>query len=248
MAESCVSLGCPEVIRLAKQDPCTGAPIDGQGNGMVMRCQRNVTVEARVREADTSEFVSDCGMVDEYTQDAYVQGYQGSFESARISPQLQALLLGYDLLQIDGVNVGFIEEAQVGCATPIVRPTFFLEAFYRVRQCDPNSGSQYLRRLIPGVKFAPVEGDREGQITYERFNWTSTAMLTAGVVDLTATPDTAGPYADIPEDIVTDLAALDANHMYVGMRFVDPITDPVGGITLEAGTCYSATVPAPAVP
>lgn len=244
MAESCVSLGCPEVIRLAEQDPCTGAPVRGAGKGMVMRCQRNVGISARVKDADTSTFESDCGMVDEYTVDAYVQGYDVTFETARISPQLHAFLLGHDLLQIDGVNVGFIEEAAVGCADQTVRPTFFVEAFYRVRQCDPTSGSQYLRRLIPGVKFNPVEDDKEGKIGIERYTGRSTPMLTVGAIDLTATPDNAGPYNDIPDDIVTDLVALPDTHMYVGMRFVDPISDPVSGITLEAGTCYSATVPA----
>lgn len=244
MAESCVSLGCPEVIRLAKQDPCTGEQVPGAGNGLVMRCQRNVTIEARVRDADTSEFVSDCGMVDEYTQDAYVQGHNVTFETSRISPQAHALLLGYDLLDIDGVNVGFIEEASIGCATQVVRPTFIVEAFYRIRQCDPTSGSNYLRRVIPGVKFSPVEQDKEGQITFERFTGQSTPQLTSGLVDLTATPDAGGPYKDFPQDITDQLVALAATHMNVGLRFVDPIADPVSGVTLEAGACYSATVPA----
>lgn len=246
MAEKCVNLGCPEVIRLAKQDPCSGAPIDGAGNGMVMRCNRNVTIEARVRDADTSEFVSDCGQVDEYTQDAYVQGYNVTFETARISPELQALLLGYDLLQIGGENAGFIEEASVGCTTQTVRPTFILEAFYRVRQCDASGDSQYQRRVIQGVKFAPVETDKEGQIVFERYAGRSTPMLTEGLLNpLSAT---AGPYQDFPADIETDLDALAAGHLNVGIRFVDPITDPTNGITLTAGTCYTATVPVDAAP
>jgi len=242
MAEKCVNLGCPEVIRLALQDACSGAPIPGLGNGMILRCQRNVTIEARVREADVSEFVSDCGLVDEYTQDAYVQGYNVSFESARISPQLQALLLGYDLLQIGGENVGFIEEAAVGCTTQTVRPSFIVEAFYRVRQCDPAGGSNYLRRIIPGVKFAPVENDKEGQIVYERYTGTSTPALTSGLVN-TGVGNLGGPFQDVPADIETDLAALAAGHLNVGVRFVDPISDPVAGIPFEAGTCYSVTVP-----
>lgn len=242
MAEKCVNLGCPEVLRLALADACTGAPIPGAGNGMVLRCQRNVTIEARVRDADVSEFVSDCGNVDEYTLDAFVQGYNVSFESARISPELQALLLGYDLLAIAGENVGFIEEAAVGCTTQVVRPSFIVEAFYRVRQCDPGGGSNYLRRVIQGVKFAPVENDKEGQIGYERFTGQSVAALTEGLLNPVST--TAGPYQDIPADIETELAALPVGHLNVGIRFVDPIVDPVAGITLEAGTCYTATVPA----
>lgn len=241
MAEKCVNLGCPEVLRLAKADPCTGAPIPGASNGMVLRCQRNVTIEARIRDADVSEFVSDCGNVDEYTLDEFVQGYNVSFESARISPELQALLLGYDLLAIGGENVGFIEEAAVGCTTQTVRPSFIVEAFYRVRQCDPGGGSNYMRRVIQGVKFQPVESDKEGQIGYERFNGRSVASLTEGL--LNPVSGTAGPYQDFPADIETELAALPSGHLNVGVRFVDPITDPVSGITLAAGTCYTATVP-----
>lgn len=241
MAEKCVNIGCPEVIRLALQDACTGAPIPGAGNGMVMRCQRNVTIEARVRDADVSEFVSDCGQVDEYTLDSYVQGYNLSFESARISPELQALLLGYDLLAIGGENVGFIEEAAVGCTTQNVRPSFIAEAFYRVRQCDPAGGSNYVRRVIQGVKFNPVESDREGQIGYERFSGQSVPALTSGLYN--SVGNTGGPYQDFDADIVAEIAALSADHLNVGLRFVDPIADPVAGITLDAGTCYSATVP-----
>ncbi len=246
MAEKCVNLGCPEVLRLAKQDPCTGAPVPGSGNGMVMRCQRNVTLEARVRDAETSEFVSDCGQVDEYVQDAYVQGYNVTFESARISPELQALLLGYDLLAIDGENVGFIEEAAVGCTSQVTRPSFIVEAFYRVRQCDPNGGSNYQRRVIQGVKFAPVETDKEGQIVFERFAGTSVPTLTEGLVNPMS--ETAGPYQDIPDDIYTELAALAEGHLNVGLRFVDPITSPTADLTLESGACYAATVPADVAP
>lgn len=241
MAEKCVNLGCPEVLRLALADACTGAPIPGAANGMVLRCQRNVTIEARVRDADVSEFVSDCGNVDEYTLDAFVQGYNVSFESARISPELQALLLGYDMLAIGGENVGFIEEASVGCTTQTVRPSFIVEAFYRVRQCDPGGGSNYLRRVIQGVKFNPVENDKEGQIGFERFSGQSVASLTEGLVNPVST--TAGPYQDFDGDIYTELAALPTGHLNVGLRFVDPIADPVAGITLAAGTCYTATVP-----
>lgn len=246
MAEKCVSLGCPEVIRLAEQDPCSGAPVPGVGNGMVLRCQRNVTIEARVRDADVSEFVSDCGQVDEYQQDSYVQGYNVSFESSRISPEMHAKLLGYDLLAIDGENVGFIEEAAVGCATQTVRPSFIVEAFYRVRQCDPNGESNYLRRVIPGVKFNPVESDKEGQIVYERYSGTSVPTLTAGLVfpGPGGVGVVGGPYQDFPEDICTEIDALAAGHLNVGLRWVDPITSPTNGLTLTAGTCYSATVPA----
>lgn len=246
MAEKCVNLGCPSDLRLALQDACSGAPISGTGNGMYLRCQRNVTLEARVRDADTSEFVSDCGQVDEYTQDAYVQGYNLSFESARISPELQAKLLGYDLLAIDGENVGFIEEASVGCTTQNVRPSFIAEAFYRVRQCDPNGGSNYLRRVIQGIKFNPVESDKEGQIVFERFSGQSVPTLTEGLVNPLSL--TAGPYQDFPDDIYTELSLLAEGHLNVGVRFVDPITDPAAGIAFVAGTCYSINVPVDVAP
>lgn len=241
MAEKCVNLGCPEVIRLALSDACSGAPVAGDGNGMALRCQRNVTIEARIREADTSEFVSDCGQVDEYVQDSYVQGYTVSFESSRISPELHALLLGYDLLAIGGENVGFIEEASVGCTTQTVRPSFIVEAFYRVRQCDPGGGSNYLRRVLQGVKFNPVEQDKEGQIVFERYTGTSVPALTSGLVNPIS--DTGGPYQDFPADIVTEIGALPAGHLNVGLRWVDPIVSPTGGVTLEPGTCYTAEVP-----
>lgn len=245
MAEKCVNLGCPEVIRLAMQDQCSGAPVPGPSNGMVLRCQRNVTIEARIRDADTSEFVSDCGQVDEYVQDSYVQGYNVTFESARISPELQATLLGYDLLAIGGDNVGFIEEASVGCTTQTVRPSFIVEAFFRVRQCDPLGGSNYLRRVIPGVKFNPVEQDKEGQIVFERFTGTSVPTLTSGLYN--ALSDTGGPFQDFPADITAEIAALAAGHLNVGVRWVDPIASPTNGITLTPGTCYTAAVPADVV-
>lgn len=244
MAEKCVNLGCPEVLRLALQDPCSGAPIAGTGNGMIMRCQRNVGIEAILQDAETSTFTSDCNIPDDYTTDAYVKGYTVTMETSRISPELQGKLLGYDMLQIDGDNVGFIEEAVAGCNTPIVRPSFIVEAFYRVRQCDPSGEANYLRRVIQGVKFNPFETDKEGQIVFERLTGTSVPALTEGLVN--GLSETGGPYQDFPDDIYTDLAALAVGHVNVGLRFADPITDPAAGITLVAGTCFSANVPADA--
>ena len=248
MPEKCVSLGCPEVIRLALQDPCSGAPVPGAGNGMVLRCQRNVTIEAVLQDADISTFTSDCGIPDEYQLDAFVKGYTVSFEGARISPELQALLLGYPLLAIDGDNVGFIEEAVAGCSATPVRPTFVVEAFFRVRQCDPTGEGNYLRRVIQGVKFAPVEQDKEGQIVFERYSGTSVPSLTAGLFYEDGATDVGGPYQDFPQDIVDQIGALPDGHLNIGLRFVDPIDDPLAGLVLTAGTCYTATVPAAPVP
>lgn len=241
MAEKCVSLGCPEFLRLAKQDPCSGAPIPGAANGAIIRCSRNVTIEQILQDADTSTFTSDCNIPDEYVTDAFVKGYTPSLETSRISPQLIALLLGYDMLQDGGVNVGYIEEAVAGCKANVVRPSFILEAFYRVRQCDAAGGSTYLRRVLQGVKFAPVEQDKEGQITFERLTGTSVPALTAGLVNPVS--GTAGPFQDFPDDINDDLAALDADHLNVGLRFVDPIADPSAGLTEVAGTCFMVAVP-----
>lgn len=243
MAEACLSTGCPEVIRLALQDPCTGAPVAGVGNGMVMRCQRNVTVEPVVQDGEESRFTSDCGIPDIYILDSQVEGYTVSFESARISPELHALLQGYELLQDGGVNVGFIEEAVAGCNSQLVRPTFIVELFYQVRNCD--SAIKYLRRVLQGVRFNPVENDKETQIGFERYTGRSFPTLTSGLIN----PDseTAGPYQDFPADIYTELGALDADHLNVGTRFADSLADPTNGITLTAGTCFTATVPADVV-
>lgn len=242
MAENCVNLGCPEVLRLALQDPCSGAAIPGAGNGMVIRCSRNVTIEARVRDADTSEFVSDCGIVDEYVQDAYVQGYNVTFEVARISPEMEALLLGQTLLQIGADNVGTIEESASGCVAQTTRPSFIVEAFYKVRQCDASGNSNYLRRVIPGVRFAPVEFDKEGQIAFQRYAGTSSPTLASGL--LNPVSGTAGPFQDFDADIEADISALTAGFLTPGLKYVDPIVSPTAGVTLVANTCYTATVPA----
>lgn len=242
MAEKPVNLGCPEVLRLAVQDPCSGKAIPGAGNGMVIRCSRNVTIEARVRDADTSEFVSDCGIVDEYTLDSSVQGYNVTFELARLSPELKALLLGQTMLTIGGINVGSIEEAASGCAVLTVRPSFIVEAFYRVRQCDPAGGSNYQRTVIGGVKFSPVERDKEGQIVFNRYSGTGNPMAASGLINVVS--NTAGPFHDFPIDIRDDIAALPVGFLYPGLDFVDPLASPTAGITLAANTAYTATVPA----
>lgn len=240
MSEYCMTLGCPDVIRLAPTEACSGATITGVGQGMVLRCQRNVTITPRVRDADTSEFVSDCGIPFQYTQDPITQGYDLSFESLRISPELHAKLMGYDLLQIGGVNAGFIEESVTGCTSAVVRPTFVVEAFFRNINCTEPGDPLYLRRVIPGVKFS-VEQDKEGQLVFERFNGTSYPGLSEGLINPLS--DTAGPWQDFPDDIYTDLVALPTGHQTTGVRFADVgMTDPVPA-GLVAGTCYSASVP-----
>lgn len=242
MAERCVRLGCPEFLRLAKQDDCSGAAVPGAGNGALIRCSRNVTVEKVIRDEEISEFVSDCGFPDRYVQDAQLQGYNVSFELANWSPELEALLGGYTLLD-DGVttNVGYIEEGNVGCFAGSPDPRFFVELFYKIRQCDPGATANYKRLVIGGMRFRPSEMDKEGQIGFSRYSGTSDPTLTSGWG--------TGPFDDLPASIAADLAAIavaNTSHVTIATPFVDTsVLDPAAGLTLAANTCYIAAVPVP---
>lgn len=239
MAETCVPLGCPEFVRLAKQNPCSGAPIPGTTNGAFFKCSRNVTLEARVQDAVVSDFVSDCGQVDEYTQDSYVQGYTLTFEIARFSPETQALLRGDVLLNNGTDNNGVIEVAVVGCATQSVIPSFIAELFYRVRACDTAAAINYLRVVIGGVRFAPQETDKEGQIVFGRWIGQSYPMRTQGLVE----DGEAGPYDDFPAAVETDLLAVSDDQLYTKIWFTENNTT-IGSFAVETDTCYTAEVPA----
>lgn len=253
MSEICTPIGCPEVVRLTEQDPCTGRPRTGPGKGFGMRCSRNVEITADVREGDTSEFVSDCGIPLRFQQDSITQGYNFQLEVARLSSELHAKLLGYDLLADGGGNnVGFLEGAVAGCAVQAERPTWIWESFHRVLACDAGGGTvvRYRRRVIQGLKFQPVEEDKEGEIAVERFTAVSSPMATAGLIPATVAL-AAGPYHDFPATIKTQLNTTllaDPGHLNVGMRFLDPIVDPLAGAGVVAvpGTCYSLDVPADA--
>lgn len=238
MAERCVKIGCPEVLRLALQDPCTGEPIPGAGNGMVLRCTRNVTLEKVIRDPEISEFVSDCNIVDRYVQDAQLQGFNNSFEVASMSPELEALLNGDTLLVDTGVNIGVIYEALQGCTSAEADPRFIAELFYRVRQCDATGSANFVRYVITGLRFQPSEMDKEGQIGLLRYTGTSDPTFVEGLI-----ANTDGPYDDFPAAVVTELGGLAAGTSTFGFWFVDD-TDPTAGVTLEADTCYTATVPA----
>lgn len=239
MSESCMTLGCPDVLRIVETDPCDGTAVTGNGKGMVLRCQRNVTIAPRTRDGESSEFVSDCGIPFQYQQDPILLGHTITFESLKISPLLHAKLMGYELLLNGTTDVGFIEQAVAGCTNPIVKPTFVVEAFYRNVACTAPGDPLYLRRIIPGVKFS-AEQDKEGQLVFERFTGTSYPTLTSGLINPLS--HTAGPWQDVPTDIYTELAALPATHQTTGLRFADPITNPVPS-GLVAGTCYAANVP-----
>lgn len=205
---------------------------------MVIRCSRNVTLESVLQDAEVSTFVSDCGLPLEYTQDSYTKGYTLSFEVARISPEMEALLTGKTLLADTGVNVGTIEEAASGCTATASRPTFVAELFYQVITCDADSSVAYKRVVVPGIRFAPVERDKEGQINIQRYTGTSYPVLADGLI-----ANNDGPFNDFPAAIVTDIGALDDGFLTTFLDFADPITDPTAGLTLAANTCYTATVP-----
>jgi len=240
VAERCVKIGCPEYLRIALMDACTGESIDGAGNGALIPCSRNVTAEKVIRDEEVSEFVSDCGYPDRYVQDAQLQAYNLSFELSSWSPELEALLNGNPLLDNgSGVNVGYVEEGNVGCSAAAPDPRFFVELFYRIRQCDPGSSVAYKRLLVPGMRFKPSENDKEGQIGFMRYSGSSEPMLTSGI--------NYGPYNDVSQSIAADLNALataNPNHTTIAVPFVDElVTDPSSGLTLAANTCYMATVP-----
>lgn len=237
MAERCVKVGCPEVLRLALQDPCTGAPVPGTSNGVIIRCQRNTTLEKVVRDPEISEFVSDCGNVDRYVQDGYLQGFNLSFEVSSFSPETEALLNGEALIDSAGTNIGVFYESQgTSCSSTTPDPRFIAEAFFRVRQCDAGGSADYIRYVITGLRFNPSAIDKEGQINIMRFEGTSEPTLVNG---LTSVND--GPFADLPAAVVTELGT-HAGDFTPGFWFVDN-TDPTAGAPLAANTCYTTEVP-----
>lgn len=239
MAETCVSLGCPEYIRLSKQDRCTGKPIVGAGNGALISCQRNTTVEARVQDATTSTFETDCGVPIEYTIPASVIGYDVSFEVTNQSPSLQNLLTGAVMLTVGADNVGVIEQSGAGCTGTVAqKPVFIAEVFYRVAECTSGGTATYKRRIITGVEFTTPTDDAEGQLRFVRYNGVGKGSLAKAL-----TADNAGPFNDIPADIESDITALAATFRTPGLWFYDTLTDPAAGLALVAGTCYMVAVP-----
>lgn len=238
MAETCAKLGCPRYLRLSLMDRCSGESIPGAANGMVMQCTRNAGITPRVTDPETSTFTSDCGIPDEYTTDAYTQGYDVTFEVANFSPEMDALLSGQTILINDALNVGIIGESASGCQNIAQRPSFLVEAFYEVRTCNSGDAAGFYRFVVPNVRFAPAEIDTEGQIRFRRYNGIGYTAPAEGLV-----ANNPGPFADWPEDIVTQIEGLDAGFVTDHLEFFDPITDPVGDLTLAANTCYTATVP-----
>ncbi len=240
MAEKCIKVGCPEVVRLSLQDPCTGEPIPGAANGVVMRCTRNTTVEKVLRDEEVSEFVADCGPADRYVIEPQLQGFNASLEVAQFSPEAEALLTGDPVLQSGGTNIGVLYEGGQGCVSQDPKPRFIGEFFFRRRgACDPGTEANYVRLVVLGLRFNPFEIGAEGQIRFQTLTATSDSpMLLDGLIS-----GNAGPYDDFEAGLVTDLGGFAEDTTAYGFWVADPITDPTAGISLAADTCYTAEVP-----
>lgn len=219
MSELCLTLGCPEVIRLSLVDRCTGAPIDGSENGYALGCPRNWTIEPQVREGESSEFVSDCGFVQARdVQDDQPVGFQMSFETAVRSVELEALATGSTLITDSGNNVGTYTVAGAGCTSPAPDPHFVVEAFYKLALCA--SGADHVRYVFPNTHFKVTEIDKEGTITFFRYTGISEPgfayPLTAGA--------RLGPFDDFPAYVATFLDARPADERTVSFNFEETIS------------------------
>lgn len=231
MAERCLTLGCPEVVRLALEDPCTGVVIPGATNGYAMSCIRNWKLEPITREGDASEFVSDCGsMVVRDKQDDQLLGYTISFETSTRSNELEALVTGKTLISSSGTNIGtYSVGSNLGCTSPAADPRFTIEGFYKTAKCV--SGADHVRFLLPNAQFKVTELDREGTITFYRY----TAETGIALANALATGN--GPFGDLPGDVVTFLAGRDSAEYTSGLDFEEEIS--------ISGSCGAIEVPDP---
>lgn len=227
MAERCLTLGCPEVVRLSLQDDCSGAPVPGVANGYVLSCIRNWGVTPIVREGDTSEFTSDCGkVVARNKQDDVLTGYTISFETSVRSNELESLLTGKDLISSGGLNIGtYGVNSAVGCVSDNTDPRFFVEAFYKLNTCV--TAANHVRWVLPLAQFKVTEVDKEGTITYYRYTAETNSSLATEIGD--------GPYLDLPADVATFLAARDPAEYTTGFDFEENIT--------ISGSCGFVEVP-----
>lgn len=230
MTERCLTLGCPEVVRLGLMDPCNGTPTSGGENGYALGCPRNVTLEPIIREGEVAEFVSDCGNVGARDkQDDQPLGWTISFETATRSNELQSLVTGESLIVDTGVNIGTIALANFGCTTAASDPRFTVELFYKLAKCA--TGADHVRFVIPNVQFGVTELDKEGTISYYRYTGTSQPSLGEPLVT-----GNAGPFDDFPASVVTALTALTTTDYITHLSFEETIT-----IT---GSCGTIAVPA----
>lgn len=230
MAERCLTLGCPEAVRLALQDPCSGEPVPGEDNGYVLTCIRNWSVEPIVREGEAAEFISDCGnMVVRDRQDDQLLGYTISFETSTRSNELEALVTGGELITSGGLSIGSYKVSSgQACDTGTEDPRFILEGFYKLSRCV--TGADHVRIVLPMAQFKVTELDREGTITFYRYT-AETGIAFASALG-------SGPYGDFPVDVSGFLAGRDVDELTSGFDFEEAIT-----IT---GACGTIEVPAPA--
>lgn len=232
MAERCLTLGCPEAVRLSLEDPCSGEVQDGLGNGYVLSCIRNWTVEPIVREGEASEFISDCGnMVVRDRQDDQLLGYTVSFETSIRSNELRALVQGDELIESGGDSIGtYAVASNLACNTPSLDPRFVVEAFYKLSRCV--TGANHVRWVLPMAQFKVTELDREGTITFFRF----TAETGIALANAFTAGTRTGPYNDFPVDVVTFLDGRPADEFTAGFDFEENIS--------ISGSCGSVEVPA----
>lgn len=228
MAEQCLILSCPEVVRASLMDPCTGEPTPGLLNGYAQSCPRNWSLEPITREGEASEFISDCGfVVARDRQDDQLQGWTVAFETANRSNELQALVTGETLIASGGQNIGTIGTASLTCTAP-EDLRFYVEVFYKLSRC--TSGANHVRYVIPNVQFKVTELDREGSITFYRYTGESAPSRADGVGD--------GPFNDLPAAVEASVVALPANTQITHLSFEETIS-------IE-GSCGSIEVPAEA--
>lgn len=227
MSERCLTLGCPEVLRVAEVESCSGLPLRGETKGYAISCIRNWSIEPIVREGEVSEFPSDCGnVVARDKQDDQLLGYTISFETSVRSTELEALLTGKELITDGGNHIGTYGVASsVGCSTDSADPHFTIEAFYKLSVC--TEGANHVRVVLPMAQFKVTELDREGSITFFRYSAT-TSMAQAGSFG-------EGPFVDFPED-VSDFLGERGDEYTTGFDFEENIE--------VSGSCGSILIPA----
>lgn len=233
MAERCLTLGCPEVVRIAKQDSCSGEPTVGATNGYALSCIRNWSIEPIVREGEASEFVADCGnMVIRDKQDDQLLGYTISFETSQRSNEFEALVTGKELIASGGTNIGTYGAASnLGCTSPSEDPRFIIEAFYKLSKCV--TGANHVRVVLPMAQFKVTELDREGTITFYRYTAETGIALADALLGDGGAGD--GPFGDWPAGVTTFIAARDADEYTTGFDFEETIS--------ISGSCGAIAVP-----
>lgn len=231
MTERCLTLGCPEVVRIAQVDSCTGEVQRGGETGYALSCIRNWSIEPIVREGEVSEFTSDCGsVVARDKQDDQLLGYTISFESALRSNELEALVTGKELISDGTNNIGtYAVASNVGCTSPTEDPRFILEVFYKLSKCVTEAN--HVRVVLPAVQFKVTELDREGSITYYRYT-AETGITPANTLG-------EGPYQDFPADVTAFLADREDEYT-AGFDFEESIE--------ISGSCGVIEVPEAGVP